>query len=210
MKLQLPRALVLCLLLAGPLHAQETPEHVIFDIELQQDARLQGGKSAFLEGQTNPFGQQFQVAGTELQQPIAVGLYTRDPNHPLRLRIAKGSLDEPVREVETDANGRIDLKFRTYDGFKLWVTADEPSDYQLVVWVGNELPVQPPRAVIPASKYEAAIASGESGPGAAATLRSGAFGLSRLEMFLGVGLVLVLVMAGFFFMSRRRTVRGTP
>lgn len=199
----------LCLVLIGSARAQDVPERAIFDIELKEDARLAGGKSAFLEGQTNPYGQQFQVLETQLQQPIAVGLYTPDPNHPLKLRIAKGTLDEPIREMETDAEGRIDLKFRTHEGFKLWVTAAEPSDYQLVVWVGNELPVQPPQVVISTTAYEAAIASGESGSGDAAPTRLSGFGLSRLEMGLGLALLLVVVLVGFVFMSRRKNVRGT-
>ncbi|MEO8160736.1 MAG: hypothetical protein ABI588_04895 [Arenimonas sp.] len=201
---RLLHALLLCVLLVGAAQAQDAPERTIFDIQLKEDARLAGGKSAFLEGQTNPYGQQFQVLGTQLQQPIAVGLYTPDPSRPLKLRITKGSFDEPLRELETGADGRIDLKFRTYDGFKLWVTATEPSDYQLVVWVGNEMAVHPPRVVIPASEYAAAAAGSTAGMGGLLA------GRSRLEIGMGIALLLVVVVLGFVFLSRRKNSRGTP
>lgn len=194
------------LLIAGSAHA--APEREIFGIELHEDARLAGGKSAFLQGQTNPYGQQFSVPGTQLQQPIAVGLYTPDPAHPLKLRLTKGSFDEPIREVETDADGRIDLKFRTYDGFKLWVSAARPSDYQLVVWVGDEIALHPPAAVIPETEYAASLAA--DGPAARAGSILGGAGLSRLQIGLGLALVALIVVIGLFFLSRRKNVRGTP
>lgn len=194
------------LLLAGAAHA--VAEREIFPIELQEDSRLEGGKSAFLQGQTNAYGQQFSVAGTQLQQPIAVGVYTADPSRPLKLRVTKGSFDEPIRELETDAQGRIDLKFRTYDGFKLWVSAEQPSDYQLVVWVGNEIALHPPAAVIPETEYAASL--GANGSAAKTGGLLGGTGLSRLELGMGFALVVLVLVIGFFLLLRRKTVRGTP
>ena len=189
---------------SGPARADD-PVRTIYNIELEPDARIQGGKSAFLQGTATPYGHQFQVLGTELDQPISVGLYTRDPSHPLKLRIVKDSFKEPVREVQTDAKGRIDLHFRTYDGFKMWVAATEPTDYQLVVWVGDEQVAAPPPAVVPASEYVATPANAAGDTMAAAGSKTG---FSKLEIGLAAALGLVLLIAGGMFILRRKPAGG--
>lgn len=187
----------------GPAFADD-PVRTIYDIELQADARIHGGKSAFLQGTATPYGHQFQVQGTELDQPIAVGLYTRDPSHPLKLRVVKDSFKEPVREEQTDADGRIDLHFRTYDGFKLWVAAEQPTDYQLVVWMGDERPAAapPPPAVVPASEYV------EPPTSARAPAAGMGDGWSKREMGLAIVLGLVLLIGGGMLFLRRKPAGG--
>ena len=190
---------------SGPARADD-PVRTIYNIELEPDARIQGGKSAFLQGTATPYGHQFQVLGTELDQPISVGLYTRDPSHPLRLRLVKDSFKEPVREVQTDANGRIDLHFRTYDGFKLWVAASDPTDYQLVVWVGDERVAAPPPVVVPASEYVEPLAgTGMSGKHADVASTSG---FSKLEIGLAAVLCLALLIGVGMFVLRRKPAGG--
>lgn len=196
-------AAVLAIGITTPAFADD-PVRTIYDIELQPDARIHGGKSAFLQGTATPYGHQFQVQGTELDQPIAVGLYTRDPSHPLKLRVVKDSFKEPVREEQTGADGRLDLHFRTYDGFKLWVAAEQPTDYQLVVWVGDEIPAAapPPPAVVPASEYVEPLASAK-----APTAGTGG-GWSKREMGMAAILGLVLLIGGGMLFLRRKPVGG--
>ncbi|QNN45339.1 hypothetical protein H9L17_08830 [Thermomonas brevis] len=170
----------------------------VYDIELKEDVRIATGKSAFLKGTATPYGHQFQVEGIALDQPISVGLYAVDPARPLRIRVVKDSFGEPVREVQTDAQGRAELYFRTYDGFKLWVSAAEPSDYQLVVWLGEKIVAPPPPpAAIPASEYAADPAN------------AGATGTRRplWKHGLGAALLLVLVASAAFFLRRNRSSR---
>lgn len=196
-------AVVLAIGITTPAFADD-PVRTIYDIELQPDARIHGGKSAFLQGTATPYGHQFQVQGTELDQPIAVGLYTRDPSHPLKLRVVKDSFKEPVREEQTDADGRIDLRFRTYDGFKLWVAAEQPTDYQLVVWVGDEMPsaAPPPPAVVPASEYVEPPAS------AKAPVAGMDGGWSKREIAMAAVLGLVLLIGGGMLFLRRKPAGG--
>ncbi len=196
-------AAVLAIGITTPAFADD-PVRTIYDIELQPDARIHGGKSAFLQGTATPYGHQFQVQGTELDQPIAVGLYTRDPSHPLKLRVVKDSFKEPVREEQTDADGRIDLRFRTYDGFKLWVAAEQPTDYQLVVWVGDEMPsaAPPPPAVVPASEYVEPPAS------AKAPVAGMDGGWSKREIAMAAVLGLVLLIGGGMLFLRRKPAGG--
>ncbi|WP_449447971.1 hypothetical protein [Thermomonas brevis] len=187
---------------AGPARADD-PVRTIYDIDLQPDARIRGGKSAFLQGTATPYGHQFQVQGTELDQPIAVGLYTKDPSHPLRLRVVKDSFMTPERELTTDARGRTDLHFRTYDGFKLWVAAEQPTDYQLVVWVGDDLPpAATPAAVVPASDYVAPQVPGKTAvPGIGG-------GWSTREIGLAAALALVVLIGGGIVVRHRKSIGG--
>ncbi len=196
-------AAVLAIGITTPAFADD-PVRTIYDIELQPDARIHGGKSAFLQGTATPYGHQFQVQGTELDQPIAVGLYTKDPSHPLKLRVVKDSFKEPVREEQTGADGRIDLRFRTYDGFKLWVAAEQPTDYQLVVWVGNEMPsaAPPPPAVVPASEYVEPPASAKS------PVAGSGGGWSKREMAMAAALGLMLLIGGGMLFLRRKPAGG--
>ena len=196
-------AAALAIGITAPAFADD-PVRTIYDIELQPDARIHGGKSAFLQGTATPYGHQFQVQGTELDQPIAVGLYTRDPSHPLKLRVVKDSFKEPVREEQTGADGRLDLHFRTYDGFKLWVAAEQPTAYQLVVWVGDEMPAAapPPPAVVPASEYVEPPAS------AKAPVAGMDGGWSTREKGMAGVLGLVLLIGGGMLFLRRKPAGG--
>jgi hypothetical protein len=192
----------LFLLLAsyGSLALAGDPVRTVYDIELEPDARIEGGKSAFLQGTATAYGHQFQVLDTQLDQPISVGLYTRDPAHPLYLRVVKDDFTAPVRELQTDANGRIDLHFRTYDGFKLWVAASEPTDYQLVVWAGDEQVVAAPPAVVPASEYVEPPAV--KGVAPRAEVSTGSW--SGREIGLAAILGLVLLLGGGMLFLRRK------
>jgi hypothetical protein len=105
-----------------------------------------------------------------------------------------------VQELVTDENGRIDLHFRTYDGFKLWVSADQPTDYQLVVWVGKEEVLQPAPAVVPASQYVAP--DGSKSLTNVAGVNSGQ--IPWLKIGLGI-LVLILIAGAVLFMRRKST-----
>lgn len=190
---------VLAMGIAGPLSAEDAVR-TIYDIELQPDPRIASGKSAFLQGTATPYGHQFQVLGTELDQPIAIGLYTRDPSRPLQLRVVKDSFMEPERELSTDAQGRIEQYFRTYDGFKLWVAAEQPTDYQLVVWVGDALvPATTAPAVVPASEY---VEPAESASGSVVGV--GGAGWSKREMIMAAVLALVLLIGGAVLFLRRK------
>lgn len=196
----LSRLLLACVLAAAwlspaaPATAQDDDQvRTVYDIELKQDPRIATGRSAFLKGTATPYGHQFQVEGTALDEPISVGLYAADPSRPLRMRVVKDSFGEPVREVQTDADGRAEVNFRTYDGFKLWVSAPEPTDYQLVVWVGDEIVETPPAAAIPASEYAADPAN------------AGAAGMHRPLWKYAAGAILLLVLAAaVVFVLRRR------
>ncbi len=196
-------ALLTTLLIAGLGTAlaqdEEDNKPVVYDIELKPDTRMDGGVSAFLQGGTDETGTRFQVKESQLMQPVSVGVYTRTPNEHLRLRVVKDDWSKPVRDVTTE-NGRVDLNFRTYDGFKLWVTADTPTEYQLVVWMGEEQVPQLPAVAVPASEYrEPATAA------AAASSPAAGHSFSTLELALIGMLALLFIGGGAFFLGRRKS-----
>lgn len=180
--------------------SQEQTTRTVYDIELKSDAKIADTRSAHLKGTATPYGDQYQVLGTQLLEPISVGLYTREPNQKIYLRVVKDDWSKPVQELSTNENGRIDLHFRTYDGFKLWVSADEPTDYQLVVMVGKEEQLEPAPAVVPASEYVAP-------DGSKGVSVSGGFPWLKiaLGLFCLFGLV---VIAGVVFFMRRKSAGG--
>ncbi|MDP3856603.1 MAG: hypothetical protein Q8Q73_02460 [Stagnimonas sp.] len=194
--------LLMLLLALGTAQAEEeTGNPDVFGIELQADDRIKGGESAFLQGETDAKGVRFAVAETQLMQPISVGVYTRTPQQKLRLRIVKDDWDKPVRDVVTKG-GQVDLHFRTYDGFKLEVSADERTEYQLVVWRGEEVIPQLPAVAVPASKYREPAAAGAASSEASNSGHS----FSTLELAL-IGLLLLIgVGGGAYLVGRRKSV----
>ncbi len=174
--------------------AQEQTTRTVYDIELKDDAKIADTRSAHLKGIATPYGDQYQVLGTQLLEPVSVGLYTRQPNQKIYLRVVKDDWSKPVQELSTNENGRIDLHFRTYDGFKLWVSADEPTDYQLVVMVGKEEQWEPAPAVVPASEYVAP-------DGSKGVTANGGFPWLKIAL----GVLGLLVIAGFILFMRRKS-----
>lgn len=186
-------------------HAQdESEERVIYRIEPAADERIPEGKSSFLQGETDAEGTRFLVEGTGILQPIAVGVYTKNPDSKLRVRVVKDSFDKPERDAATDGEGRAEFKFRTFDSFKLWITADEPTEYQLVVWIGDEIALPIPSVAVPASEFRepagGATPAGASAPASA----GGGVSLSYLELGLIATLLLVVVGFALFIVSRRK------
>lgn len=159
-------------------------------IEVQNDTRLPDGKSAFIEGTTDAIGQKFLLEGTEVTQPIIVGVYTEHPDDDVRVQIVKDHWDRPEREASTAGSGKAEFEFRTFDGFKLNISAPQETAYQLVVWVGNEPPLAIPSIASPASTFTDPAASANADRDGPSASHAG-ISLSPLELALIGMLVLV-------------------
>ena len=182
----------------------------LYGVELEPKAEFPDGKAQYLEARASAIGQQYKVDGTDLDQPILVSVLTRDPADVVRVRLAKVSFDEPDRDEVTTGATRLDFGFRTFDGFKIWATADKPTDYQLIVWVGDPIPEALPSVAVPASKYvepTAAPGSPMAGPGSPAA--SGVT-FSKLELALGGALLLMILGALVFFLRRKSSAGVSP
>ncbi|TJY59861.1 hypothetical protein E4T66_11810 [Sinimarinibacterium sp. CAU 1509] len=176
-------------------------ERPIYPVEFKDDPRFPGGKSAFIHGAADATGYRFIVEGTQLEEPIAVTVLTQNSGEAIKAVIVKDNWDAPEREGTTAESGRVDFRFRTYDGFKIGLSSDTPTDYQLIVWVGEPLPVEIPSIAVPASAFQGAAAtsttevptaSGDDGGSS-----RGGIALSWLEL----GLMLAVLALGGAFVA---------
>ena len=198
-------------------HAQEesSEENTVYSIEVKPDERIPEGRSAFLQGEADANGQKLILEGLYLDDPISISVFTEHSSEKVRVRLVKDSWDNPERDAETGEEGRVDFQFRTFDGFKIWITADTPTPYQLVVWVGDKLQLPVPSIAVPASDYQEGQGSSSSGAADAAATAApsvpgkGGVSLSYLELGLITALLLVIIVFGGFLLSRRKTGQGS-
>jgi len=206
---------LLVLWLAAGLHVavaqDESAENTIYPIEVQADERVATGRAAFLQGNADAKGQRFLLGGLDLDDPIAVSVFTQNPGEQVRVRLVKDHWDAPERDEMTNDEQRVDFTFRTFDEFKIWVTADQPTPYQLVVWVGDKLALPVPSIAIPASTYaEGSAADRARAPDRETPAAPGSSGVSfsYLELGLIAALLLIVIAFGAFLLIRRKPVQG--
>ena len=185
--------------------AEKTPgppaeERSLMQIEVKPDERIAKGKSAFIHGETDAIGDKFLVEGIDVMQPVYVGVYTKNADDKIRVRIVKDNWDKAEREENTDGTGKAEFTFRTYDGFKIGIDAKEDTEYQIVVWVGDEISDDLPAIAVPASDY----VEREDKTNPDVNSKSDEVSFSYLELGL-IGLVfLLLVGSGVAFMLLRK------
>jgi len=189
---------------------EDNAEPQFVQLDLKPDERMPPGKAAFMQGEADQLGHRFLVEGTELSQPISVSVLTQYPEDKVRVRVVKDDWDAPERDEETGANKRVEFTFRTFEGFKLWITAEKPTEYQLVVWIGDPVEAPLPSIAVPASKFvegqSAAPKPGDDEPAANVGTQPGKISLSTLELGLIVTLLLLGgAFAAFLLMRRKRT-----
>lgn len=203
--------LLTALLIPAAVFAQDEAkpaEDGSYPLELGPDERISEGRAAFMQGEADATGHRFLVEGTQLDEPVAVSVFTEDPQQRVRVRIVKDRWDAPERDAVT-ADGRVDFRFRTYDGFKVWVTADETTPYQLAVWVGPEMKRAIPSAFTPASKARdapSAKPAGEVTPPAAvddSPAPAGSVSFSYLEIALALIVLLLVAVVAVVLLKRR-------
>lgn len=206
-------SLITALLLAGSasVHARAPAEEpagfTLFGLELTPKDDFPNGNATYLEANADAQGQRYSLTGTELDQPILVSVLTRNASDKVRVRIVKDDWDAPDRDVSTAGGKRLDMGFRTFDGFKLWVTADKPTDYQLIVWVGDAMEIALPPIAQPASTFVQKPGVAVAEEPASETSKSG-LSLSYLELALGGALLLMIAGLLMFLLMRRKPASG--
>ncbi len=185
--------------------AEKTPgppaeERSLMQIEIKPDPRIPKGKSAFIHGETDAIGDKFLVEGIDVMQPVYVGVYTKNADDKIRVRIVKDNWDKSEREANTDGTGKAEFTFRTYDSFKIGIDAKEDTEYQIVVWVGDEIPVEPPAIAVAASDYVEPVNKANANTN---TKKNGV-SLSYLELGLIGFLLMLLIGIGVAFVLFRK------
>jgi len=195
----------------------------VYTLELAATDDFPNGETSYLQSTADSAGQRYALGGTELDQPILVSVLTRDASDNVRVRIVKDDWDAPDRDQTTSGAKRLDMGFRTFDGFRVWVTADTPTEYQLIVWVGAPMASEPPPIAEPASTFVEGQRSPDrnardTGAGASVTpegntdtagRRADGVSFSRLELMLGATIGLMLLgLVVVLLMGRRKPSTG--
>lgn len=168
------------LVLAGGVAAQAEPPRAI-RLEPKPMEGLRSGKAVVVKGKAGPGGHRFVVEGVTAMMPVTVLLRPVNRGEDVRVRISKYGWNQPLREEGTDGDIAT-VKFRTEGEFQATVLADTPTDYRLLVWVGEESkpPMRP--VVVKASEFEP-----DGGGG-------GSLVLWVIAGLLGLGVVLLAVL----------------
>jgi hypothetical protein len=205
--------LVSSLFAVVPAQAQDEAEggesRPVTPLDLQADDRVASGKASFMQGKTDAQGVRFSVGELDILQPVSVAVYTRTADDDVHLQIFKDGMQTPVREARTGSGRVAEFHFRTFDSFNIRVAAENPTDYQLRVWVGEPLQEDPPSIAVPASEYRegaAGTAQGHATDQADADISGetrGGISLSYLELCLIVALLLVIGVVVVLLLRRK-------
>jgi hypothetical protein len=199
------------LVFAPAAHALDAAgDRPVTKLELASDSRFPNAKVALMQGVADATGDRFELPNTDLMQPIAVDVYTRGAAAgAIRLRIGKGDWVNPRRDGSTDASGRVGFRFRTYNGVKLWISAESSTPYQLIVWSGPPIELPPPPMAVPMSAYV------QRHPQTAAAVASAATASTGMPTSLVIGgvvalllIVVLLLIVIALLVFKRRTSAG--
>ena len=168
------------LVLAGGAAAQAEPPQTI-RLEPKPMEGLRSGKAVVVKGKAGPDGHRFVVEGVTAMMPVTVLLRPVNRGEDVRVRISKYGWNQPLREEGTDGDIAT-IKFRTEGEFQATVQADTPTDYRLLVWVGEESKPEMRPIVVKASEFEPADAGG-----------GGSLVLWVIAGLLGLGVLLLAV-----------------
>lgn len=175
-------------------------------LELKREPKLAPGAIGAVRGQVDGDGERIVVDRLSVMQPVVVAVLAGDADRPLQLEIVKGTWDEAVRTIRTDAQGVARTQFRTQESFGMRVSAlrSERAAYSLLVWAGEEPSAQP--VSIFAAARPGAAASGAVSSGV--TPGSGARHGQTIFIVAGIAAALVIAAALLWFIARRRDARG--
>lgn len=174
--------LAFALVLAGGAAAQDPPAPNIIRLDPKPMEGLRAGRAVVVKGKAGPDGHRFLVEGVTALMPVTVLLRPVERGGEVRLQVSKYAWNQPLREGETDGD-ILTLKFRTEGEFQATVLADEPTEYRLLVWIGDEAKPELRPVVVKASEFE----GGDEGGG-------GSIVLWVIAGLLGLGVLLLAVL----------------
>ena len=141
--------IILCLCLAW---CGANAQDGIYRLEPRKVEGIPDGKAVMIDGKAGPLSHRFLLDQVTVYTPVVVTLRPVRAGDDIRLRIGKSSWEEALREGSSK-DGQVSFRFRTEGEFLVSVDADKPDlPYKLLVWVGDEVKVAPPPAVVPKSQ----------------------------------------------------------
>jgi len=137
-------------------------EPVAYKLEPRAIPELEHGQVAMLEGTVDAEGDRYYLENLNIRQPVSVTLLTQSPDHDLRLILSKFQYDETEKEGSTKGKEQLTLEIRTQGEMKIQVKSPDASrDYQLLVWIGDEVLPKMAPVIIPMEDYEMDSSEGE-------------------------------------------------
>jgi hypothetical protein len=111
----------------------------IYRLEPKVLTSVPGGKIAVVAGKATSKPYRFFLDNLNMLIPVSVVLIPETPGERVDIAIGKDGRQAPDRADDT-RKGPVNFRFRTQGEFQIAVTAvDKPTDYRLVIWVGEEV-----------------------------------------------------------------------
>jgi hypothetical protein len=155
-------SVLLLALFAGSASAQDK----VYRLEPRKVSDIPQGKAVMINGKTGPRSHRFLLDQLTVYTPVVVTLRAARKEDDVRLKIGKTSWEQTLREGSSRGaeNNQVSFNFRTEGEFLISVEGTKPDlPYKLLVWVGDEVNVEPPPAVVPKSQLTNSDASWLSG-----------------------------------------------
>ncbi len=127
---------------AQPLELQPG-EAPVEELKLAPDAEL-GGRSVLVRGTADETGMRYYAVKLDVMSPTVIRVFADDPALPVRVSLHRHLWDKSDAEGGTDAEGNYEFTGRLDDMIGIWLTAEEPADFHLLLWTGDPVPVEVP------------------------------------------------------------------
>lgn len=131
------------------------------------------------------------VTGVSVYSPTYVSVTTRDKTKPVEVRLHKWNWHDVLRSGNTGDSEHWEDKFRTETDFGIMVVSkNNPVDYAITVWTGEEA-----KAPLPSPFSKAKASAGDSAA-------SGEF-FKKNWMYFVIGILVIII--AFLFIKRKKS-----
>ena len=127
---------------AQPMELQQS-DAPLEELKLAPDDEL-GGRSALVQGTADALGVRYYALKIDVMSPTVIRVFADDPAMPVKVSLHRHLWDKPDAEAETDSEGNYEFTGRLDDTIGIWLKAEEPSAFHLMVWTGDPVPVEVP------------------------------------------------------------------
>lgn len=194
-----------------PLAAQSgrgaAPSARVVKLALQDDAALEDGRIAIVEGVADARGLRYSLPGISILQPVAVTLLSPEENPSLEISLHPSRWEEAVRAVRLEGRMARTLKFRHQGavGIKVRSLDGRPQRFDLLAWVGTEITPEVENVVVSPERYTAYAAANPKVYPAGAPPADGGRGTSPVLILIAVLLAGILGLLAILVFKRVRS-----
>ncbi len=113
------------------------------ELTLEPDTDL-GGRLAVVQGTADAEGRRYYAVNIRVMSPTVIAVFADDPARPIEVSLHRSVWNRPEASGTTDAEGNYEFTGRLESTVGIWLKAEQPSDYHLMLWVGEPVPVEVP------------------------------------------------------------------